>query len=172
MAHSLILGMTESGKTTFAKRSAAAYQARGIKTIVLDPLKDPAWNADFQTSNPEDFLDKVWSSRCCAVFIDEAGDSVGRFDAAMVKTATRGRHWGHNLHYISQRGTMLARTVRDQCSNLILFCTALEDCKIHAREWNNPQLLQGAALPQGSYMAVTRFGALKKYSLFVKEKTQ
>lgn len=161
MAHSLILGMTESGKTTFAKRCAAAYRKAGVKTIVLDPLNDPNWLADFQTDDPDKFLEAVWASQSCAVFIDEAGDAVGRFDNAMIRTATRGRHWGHNVAYISQRGTMLSRTVRDQCSSLVLFCTALEDCKVHAREWNNPELLKAAQLPQGSYICAGRFSAPK-----------
>jgi len=160
MAHSLILGMTESGKTTLAKRLSSAYRRAGVGVIVLDPLSDPEWNATHITHDPDNFLETFWNSRSCMVFIDESGDVVGRFDEAMQKTATRGRHWGHSVHYITQRGAMISRTVRDQCSNLFLFNTALEDCKIHAREWNKPELLNASQLPRGAYYKTSRFGEI------------
>lgn len=165
MAHALILGMTESGKTTLAKRMATEYRARGFGVLVLDPLGDQ-WDCDFQTADPDEFLRVYWDSRRCMVFIDESGDSVGQYDKAMIRTATRGRHWGHSNHYISQRGTLLARTVRDQCSHLFLFSTALEDCKIHAKEWNNAEILEASKFAQGEYLHTTRFGALTTHKLF------
>lgn len=158
--------MTESGKTTLAKQLAQAYKRNNIGVIVLDPLNDSGWDCDFKTTDPSEFLKVYWESRQCMAFIDESGDSVGRFDTAMIKTATRGRHWGHSNHYITQRGAMLARTVRDQCSNLFLFNTALEDCKVHAKEWNKPELLTAAQLPQGGYFHTTRFGGLTENKLF------
>jgi len=150
--------MTESGKTTIAKRLAAEYKAQGISVIVLDPLADPEWQADFVTEDPDEFLKVFWASRSCAVFIDEAGDAVGRYDEAMIKTATRGRHWGHSMHYLTQRGAMLSRTVRDQCSRLFLFTTAKGDCKIHAEEWNKPELIEASSLQAGHYFYVSRYG--------------
>lgn len=166
MAHVLIMGQTESGKTTLAKKLAHHYKQQGIAVIVLDPIADPEWPADFRTSDPDEFLDFYWQARGCAAFIDEAGETVGRFDTAMQKTATRGRHWGHRNHYISQRGTMINRTVRDQCSTVFLFSTALEDCKIHARDWNKPGLIEAAKLAQGEYLACGRFTDLKRGRIF------
>ena len=158
--------MTESGKTTLAKQLARTYKHNNIGVLVLDPLNDGGWSCDFITSDPEEFLRVYWDSCQCMVFIDESGDSVGRYDNAMIKTATRGRHWGHSNHYITQRGQQIARTVRDQCSNLFLFNTALEDCKVHAKEWNKPELIEAARLPQGEYFHTTRFGELTQSKLF------
>lgn len=166
MAHVLILGMTLSGKTTLAKQLARHYRASGIKVGVLDPLNDPAWEADFRTPDPDAFLRWFWDSRQCAWFIDESGDMVGQFDRTMQQTATKGRHWGHRVHYISQRGAQLARTVRDQCSKLFLFTTALDDCKIHANEWNKQELRQAHTLPQGHYFVTDRFSPLQRGQLF------
>jgi hypothetical protein len=156
--------MTESGKTTLAKKMSRHYRDRKIKILVLDPLLDPDWCADYITDNPYEFLSVYFNPNTlrCAVFIDEAGENVGNYDYTMIKTATRGRHWGHSNHYCSQRGTQIARTVRDQCSNLFLFATALEDCKIHAREWNNEKLLSGAKLQQGEFFHTTRFGEITR----------
>jgi len=166
MCHVLILGMTESGKTTLAKKLSARFQKQGVKVIVLDPLNDPGWFSDYSTDKQDLFLETFWASKSCAVFIDESGDMVGKYDTTMQQTATKGRHWGHRVHYISQRGAMLARTVRDQCSHLFIFNTALEDCKIHAREWNKPELLEASKLEQGGYYHVTRFGAVSRSNIF------
>ena len=166
MPHCLILGMTESGKTTLAREMSKIYRANGVETVVLDPLLDPRWDASFITRDPDEFLRVYWSSRSCAVFIDEAADSVGRFDTAMIQTATKGRHWGHNNHYLSQRGAALSRTVRDQCSRLFLFTVAYEDAKTLAREFNKPQLLQAPSMPAGTYWDCGRFSPARKGKVF------
>jgi hypothetical protein len=166
MPHSLILGQTESGKTTLAKRMCQAYGRAGVKRIVLDPMNDPGWQAEFRTTDPDAFLAAFWASESCAAFIDEAGESVGRFDLVMQRTATKGRHWGHNVHYLTQRGTQLAMTVRDQCSHLFLFTTGLKDCKTHADEWNQPLLLDAASLKAGEYFHVNRFGLFQRGNIF------
>lgn len=160
------MGMTESGKTTFAKRLCPRYREHGIRVIVLDPLCDPGWMCDYQTTDPEEFLRVFWSSRRCVAIIDEAGDTVGRYDDVMQRTATRGRHWGHSCHYITQRGVQIASTVRHQCSRLYLFTSARSDGKIHADEWNAPVLANCHTLKQGEYYACTRFGEVSKHSLF------
>lgn len=170
MPHVLINGMTESGKTTLAKRLAAKYKESNVGVIVLDPLHDPQWQADFQTADPDEFLSVVRQSQRCAVFIDEAGESVGQFDKQMHWLATRARHYGHNSHFLSQRGAQLAKTVRDQCSRLFLFCSSLDDCKIHAREWNKEELKQANSLAVGEYFATGRFTDCKRYSLFGKNR--
>lgn len=166
MAHVLILGMTLSGKTTLAKRLAADYRAHGIKVAVLDPLGDPEWQADYRTTDPDEFLAVFWQSRQCACFIDESGDAVGKYDEAMQKTATRGRHWGHRVHYLTQRGAQLSRTVRDQCSSLFLFTTSLKDAKLHAEEWNKDDLAKAHTLRQGEYFHTGRFTDLSRGALW------
>ncbi len=166
MAHSLIIGMTESGKTTLAKRLAKRYRTHEQKVLVLDSLNDPEWEADFQTTDIDEFLAVFWSSRRCAVFIDEAGDAVGKFNTVMQRTATRGRHWGHSVHFITQRSVQLSPTVRDQCGHIFLLTTSLKDSKVHADEWNQPQLATAHTLRRGEYFHCTRFGVLERGSLF------
>lgn len=153
--------MTESGKTTKARQLAANYRRQGIGVIVLDPLRDPAWQADFITDDQEEFLDVFWRSRSCAAFLDEGGESVGRYDLAMQKTATRGRHCGHSCHYIAQKATQLAPIVRDQCSYLYLYTSGLTSCKMLAEEFNKPELLNATQLQRYSYFFASRFGQCK-----------
>lgn len=166
MAHSLIIGMTESGKTTLAKQLAKVLASRGESIIVLDPLNSPDWSAGFQTADADKFLEVFWANRSCHAFIDEAGDVVGQYDDLMRRTATKGRHWGHSCYYIAQRGQLLNTTVRAQCRHLFLFAMPLDDCKALAKDFNKPELLQANSLAQGEYFHVTRFGAVERGKLF------
>jgi len=163
--------MTESGKTTLAKELAKRLKAKNIPVLVLDPMHDE-WAADFQTDDPDEFLNAFWSTEWkhrdsgAHCFIDESGDSVGRFNTLMNQTATKGRHWGHSVYFLTQRGAQLSPTVRDQCSNLFLFVSGLKDCKIHAEEWNKPELIEAAQMPQGDYFSVKRHAPIKRFNIF------
>lgn len=158
--------MTESGKSTLAKHLARQFKAREIGVIVLDPLASSDWHADFVTKDSDEFLRVFWASESCAVFIDESGDAVGKYDLAMQQTATKGRHFGHSVHYITQRHAQLSATVRAQCSYLALFRSSLDDCKIHAKEWARPELCQAAEIRQGEYLFCGRFTPLQKCNIF------
>lgn len=167
MAHILILGQTLSGKSTLAKRLAQQYKTQGIAVLVHDPVGDPEWQADYRSANAEEFFKMYNDSRRCAVFFDEAGETCEEFRQEITKTATRGRHRGHRNHYIAQRGTLILRTVRDQCSTLFLFNTGLEDCKVHAAEWNAPDIKEyGPFLETGEYFHKQRMGELTRGHLF------
>lgn len=158
MAHSLILGMTESGKTTLAKALTHQFHKQGIGVLLLDPMNDPGYAAHYRTADPSAFLDVLWANQSCMCFVDESADMVGRFDTTMQQTATKGRHFGHSCFYISQRGAQLSATVRAQCRHLYLFTSAKDDCKTLANEFNKPELLNANSLPQGHFYDVSRFG--------------
>lgn len=164
MAHVLIVGTTESGKTTLARNLAAHYKRNGYGVLVLDPLSDPRWPCDFITADADEFLDVFWRSRKCIAFMDEGGESVGRYDLAMQKTATRGRHWGHSCHYVAQDPTQLAPIVRAQCSHLFAFALSLRQSKVLAEEFNEPQLETCTKLRQGEYIHAQRFGKTIKHT--------
>lgn len=171
MAHVLILGMTESGKTTLARNLSAYYKHQNYGVLVLDPLCDPRWTCDFITDDQEEFLDVFWRSRRCIAFLDEGGESVGRYDTAMQQTATRGRHWGHSCHFIAQRATQLAPLVRDQCSRLFLFCSSIKDGKLLSEEFNKPELETCSQLLQGEHIHAVKFGKTIRVTQTAKEDT-
>ena len=158
MAHSLILGMTESGKTTLGKHLSREFSKQGIPVLVLDPMNDPEWHADFRTTDQDAFLEVFWANQSCQCFIDESAQMVGRYDDLMQETATRGRHFGHSVFYLSQRGAQISTTVRAQTRHLFLFTSAKDDCKILANEFNQPELLKANNLPQGHFYSASRFG--------------
>jgi DNA helicase HerA-like ATPase len=152
--HTLIIGRTLSGKTTWAKKKAASLKKLGYKIIVLDPFLDPAWNADFITSDKDKFLSTVWNSRQCAVFVDEAGDMVGKYDTVMNELATRGRHWGHKCYFITQRAKQLSTTVRAQCSELVIFKQSQNDTKDLANEFVDNTINEAHTLSKGQFIYV------------------
>jgi hypothetical protein len=158
VAHVLIVGTTECGKTTLARQLSAYYKRNGFGVLVLDPLNDPRWSYDFITDDSAEFLDVYWRSRRCIAFMDEGGESVGRYDTAMQQTATRGRHWGHSNHFIAQDPTQLAPVVRSQCSHVFAFALSVRQSKILAEEFNEPLLEGCPRLMQGEYIHAQRFG--------------
>lgn len=159
MPHCLITGITESGKTTLAVQLAQGYRDLGINVIVLDPLRDARWPANFQTAYQESFLNILLNpdTRSCAVFVDESGEEIGRYNKEMFWLATRGRHYGHNAHFITQRVVDLNKTVRAQCRYLYIFNSNVDDCMALSKDFNRPEILQATELKKGEYFKVARF---------------
>lgn len=102
------------------------------------------------------------------VFIDESGEMIGRFNDEMFWLATRARHYGHVSHFITQRATALAPTVRTQCSRAFVFRSAPSDARIMADEFAAPQLAAATLLPIGGYLYVAPDGQVSRGDLFGK----
>jgi DNA helicase HerA-like ATPase len=164
--HVLIVGMTGSGKTTLAKRLVTQYKANKTPSLVLDPLFDPGWGADWQTANQQEFLDTMFQCRKCALFVDESGAAIGRYAGEMAVIATQSRHFGHKAHFLTQRGSQLDKLIRDQCSTLFLFRVSKGDAKTFADEFGYEDILQANSLAPGECFKVTRFSPPKKISIF------
>lgn len=169
MGHSLILGTTKSGKSTLARRLVARYRVNGTHSMVLDPLEDPAWRsagAKILTGDGEKFLALMFKTRSCALFVDESGEAIGRYSGEMKKLATRSRHYGHNAHFISQRGVDIDKTIRDQCDDLYLFRVSKKDAEVLADEYCYDELLGASQLNQGEFIKCGRFLKPQKIKLF------
>lgn len=156
--------MTESGKSTLATQLARAYKRRGIGVIVLDPLLDPRWDCDLITADRYYFLSVLEDPRTrnCAVFIDECGEMIGQYKNEMFFVATRGRHLGHNCHFVTQRAKQLSPTVRDQCGFLALFSCSYNDALEMANNFNRSDLKGANVLQKGEYFFCGRWGDLRK----------
>lgn len=165
MPHTLIIGTTESGKTTLAKHFCAERTKGGRNTLVLDPMFDQ-WQATRVFHDKDEFLQTAWLSESCDLFIDEAGDAIGQYDKLMTKLATRGRHWGHNCYFITQRANMLALTVRTQCKILCCFAIDPDDAKVLAQNWNQKAILDAPNLAQGEFLYIRRFHPIRKMKVF------
>ena len=167
MAHVLILGITSTGKTTLAtKKLAPFYKSQGTSLIVLDPdlrsdwgvpKADPNKEVDttsgVMTDDPDLFLEIAKSNQECALFIDESGQTIGRYSGQMAWVATNSRKWGHKAHFITQRATQLDPTIRAQCTSIFLFKQSVDDAKILSREFVAPALMESCNLKKGEYLA-------------------
>jgi hypothetical protein len=155
-----------SGKTTLATKLAATHKNKGRGVLVLDPLLDPAWGADFCTFDPDLYIDTVYKSRSCALFVDESGETIGRYGGVMETLATRSRHFGHKAHFLCQRATQISKTMRAQCSEAYIFNLCLDDGIDLAREFNAPILREVHTLKQGECIYIRRFSAPVRLNAF------
>lgn len=167
MAHTLILGITSSGKTTLATDELVPlYKSQGTPVVVLDPdlrqewgvpnlndiKKGEAITVGVMTDDPEKFLEICKTNQSCALFIDESGQTIGRYAGQMQWVATNSRKWGHKAHFITQRATQLDPTIRAQCTSIFLFKQSVDDAKILSREFVAPELMGASNLKTGEYL--------------------
>lgn len=173
MAHGLIVGQTESGKTIMSKMIACAVIKDGYDCIVLDPIGDPEWYEileskpdqvgahGFVTADPWTFNSMLWNSKRCFCFVDESGENAGHYDKQFFPWATRSRHWGHSVFFIAQRYQMIAPTIRNQARYLFMFNQSSTDALLLSQEFNKEELRNGS-LPQFHYLFATRFQPVVK----------
>lgn len=93
-------------------------------------------------------------------FIDEGGESVGRYNNLMNQCVTRGRHWGHTTHIIAQEATQIAPLVRSQCTKLFAFGQSRAAGELLAREWLHEELEQSSTLKKREYMYAVKMGEI------------
>lgn len=122
----MILGTTGCGKTQVMKRiRIPAHRRRGEKVIVLDPLEQPGWGADFQTADPGEFLAVAKASRRCVLVIDEwpyLQDNYGYDEwRPLVWSYTVARNYGHLAYAMGQTQMWIPKSVRRQCPAGIIF---------------------------------------------------
>lgn len=161
MAHNMIVGMTESGKTTLAVLLCKAFKSKGIRTAVLDPLRDPRWDADFVTADSAEFMAWARANKSAMLFVDEGGQSIGRYNTEMEWLATQARHWGHCSWFLTQRASMIPATIRHQCSKVFMFAVSTNDAKVFADEWNELGLKMLDRFRPGEFVIVSRFEKMK-----------
>ena len=165
----LIVGQTEAGKTTLAKRLSHEYQRAGYGVIVLDPLRSSGWSCNFLFGTSDGFFSYVQNKdKCvqCALFIDESGMALDKYDARLQWVTTVARHHGHRTHLLAQRAESVNRTTRSQCGTLAAFRLAPPDCRQYARDFAEDALLQCHTLKQGEYILAKRFKPAERLHLF------
>lgn len=169
--HNLIVGMTGSGKSTLLKYEIIPrFKKAGIKCAVLDPLGDPAFNADFQTKNSNEFLRFAFANQGWILVIDESGQSIGRYDYPMQALATSVRHKGNFSFFATHSATQLSPLVRGQCGNVFLFACAKQNFKVIADEWDQPKLLTLPRLGILEFYFVPKFGEISKGKIDIQKR--
>jgi len=168
--HSLTIGQTMSGKTILNQRLSRIFRRSGVNTIVLDPHRDPNWDATIMFQHFEEFMSFVKDpDRCqqCALFIDESGMSLNKYDVDCDWLTLTARHHGHRTHIIANRAIMISPNMRSQCETLYAFQVNATDAKTYANDFNCPSLAEiGPNLRQGEFLKITRFQPIQRFRLW------
>lgn len=134
--HTLICGVTESGKTTLARALAAELEKAGENLIVYDPVHTRTikggWPASSVIFSDQDSLFDYLSRDDVSdahIFIDEAGDVFNLGQRYNMWLLTRGRHFGFSVTMIAQRPKMIAPSARGQVSRVYMFRLAQQDAR-------------------------------------------
>lgn len=162
MPHSLIIGMSESGKTTLAKQIAQEFYENGTDYIVYDPITpyQSAWpGAAFVTDDIDELyaIAKHPDSRNLLIIIDESSVGIGRNPQDKQWFATQARHWGHTVLFLAQREVQVSVTVRDQCTWIYIFRIAKKDAEKFADEFGHPVLKEAHQLGKLEFFKLSRY---------------
>lgn len=169
--HSLICGVTLTGKTTLARHIASGLCARGHRVFVYDPMigtgtagadDEEPWGKGAIIFADEDSLVKAMheNDREAHVFIDESDELFSHSRKENFWILTRGRHFLLSVNLITQRPKMISPTVRRQCTKLYMFSLAHDDTKEIAKDYafDGDELLEkdGVVVPldKGDFVVV------------------
>lgn len=167
--HTYIAGKTNNGKSTMAKRLCREwFQPAGFPVIVLDPKKDPGYNAAFITDDKREFMREVYrrAGEQIAVVIDESGKTIGAFAAEMEEIATMNRELGHRAIIIGQRPAQTSKTVILNCGNLIIFQSSGRDAKSLEGDYGRKEIAAAVHLKKGEYLFCPSHGPVTKGYVF------
>lgn len=150
--HVGIFGPGLSGKTTLAKSLSRHYwRLSGVKSIVLDPHREDWGSQAFVTDSERVFLAMVRAERGCAVWIEEASQTIKR-DAEKKPLFTSIRHRGHRMHVVGHSGASLLPEMREQLQTLYLFRQSPGVLEVWAELLSDDRIYQAAKLRQYEFL--------------------
>lgn len=166
--HTLICGVTQSGKTTLARMLARTFEQLGHSVIVFDPLGTQTVGGNWGTSaivieSRDDFLEYISRDEIihAHVFVDEAHEIFALTCPENFWLLTRGRHFGLNIYAITQRPKLIAPTCRLQCGRCYMFRLGADDARELGADFGHSGL-EKISLDTGDFLCLNSGSA--KYS--------
>lgn len=154
IGHTLVVGITGTGKTTLVRKLAAEL-SRNKPVLVLTPCIDDDWSfASLVSSDLEFFSQVVFANKNCIVIVDEGAEMAGQFDKLAVPLASRTRHNGHICFFLAQRPTMINKSIRGNCRNLFCFQVSKDETIELNRLFVNDVVFEAPSLREGEYIAI------------------
>jgi DNA helicase HerA-like ATPase len=158
--HVLIVGTTQSGKTTLAREFAHKFARKGHRIIVYDPVGTPSANGVWPMSakifdREMPFISYMIQPdvRHAHVFVDESNDIFSLQKDYNHWMLTRGRHFGLTIYVITQRPKMVAPNVRGQCGRAYIFHLGNDDLKQLAGDFG-VDAIKNEVLDKGDFIVL------------------
>jgi hypothetical protein len=160
MSHTLICGVTESGKTTLAHKLAEFDEGEKKEVVVYDPVLTPTLAGEWPRNaaifdDEEKFLRYVEKrgNEATAIYIDEGADLFSHAQPENRWILTRGRHYGYEVTLICQRPKLVMPSVRHQCARCFLFRLARSDLREISEDFGHTGLAK-VKLDNGDFLAL------------------
>ena len=173
MPHRLIVGGTMTGKTTLAKQLVTEAATRGLIATVHDPLMSDWPGGAIVLHDADEYyavlLARIKAGQRQLNVCDEADLVYSHAERDRYWVATRGRHYGLENIFITQRPQMLAPTIRTQCTELFCFRVAESDAALLSQDFSDTRIKSVSELQQGEYFYsrwVDGKKTLDKYTAF------
>jgi hypothetical protein len=159
MLHTAIYGIGGSGKSTLGHTLSRQCLVNGWGVLILDPNDDAGWPDGpnvRKVRSAEALMDLAKRSQRCALFIDEAGEAIGRGKQALDVQwlTTRSRHWGHRCYLMALRAQQVELSIRNQCGEAFVFRQSPYDARLLADQYADQLLLSAPTLERGTFIHV------------------
>lgn len=157
--HRLVVGGTLCGKTSICRKLCEESHKRGVFATVHDPFaSEHDWpDGAIVCDNQEDFLkvlrERIKDGQRQLAIIDEAELVLGLDNRANMWIATRGRHYGIENLFSSQRPFQIAPTARNMCAELFCFRVSQNDAAALSGDFADIRIREMApCLNQGEFL--------------------
>lgn len=160
----LFTGTTESGKTTLARHISRKIDGDKFAIIVRDPVEFTAtlgggWNEKARIYNDDDeffaAIERlIADNKPGYIFIDESADLFSLSNPENFWLATRGRHYGLDISFITQRPKLIAPSVRAQCNKIFMFRLARQDAREVLADCGHDIEILDTPLDRGDFLAL------------------
>lgn len=163
--HTLIIGQTNSGKSTLAKILTHEYEKREIETMLFDPYLDDGWatHDSNRYADEIEFLNALAKTKNKAVFIDESPVLYDKYKDVMNGFLMRGRHQGLKFFLIAQRYKNIPPNSRGNAKFVYSFMQNPMDTKMIQEDYVKVGDL--SQLKQFEYYHFTQFECTEKKKL-------
>ena len=159
----LILGSSESGKSTIAKILIEQYKNfTDRKILVCDPMGYEWENADFVTQDSDELLEKAQKLENCLLFIDEAGKSIGRYPKGKTWFTDASRHNFHSVIICAHRSVHVSRDMIPHFNVFYLLSQTKKDAVELSEDLNDEKIKEIQFYKRLQFMRFQRFTEPKR----------
>lgn len=162
--HTLVLGISEGGKTTVCERIAKQFRAKGFQVLFLATMvKD--FPADFFYTNATEFVNAAKKMKRCLLVVDDAADNLEKYDSELQWLGSQSRHWGHAFLINSQRYFDLSPRIRNNAKYAIVFRMSKSDSKMIAEDFVDEKLLKAHSLKRFHFLIGGKYEEFRETKL-------